>query len=142
MEQIFLPLHLISLAYVAWNIFHADHMGFDWMRGKVATLDVSRVRKYHHGSWIGLGLMIATGFALFWPLREFLLTRPEFYVKMAFVITLICNGFVIGKLQNTATTKTFASLSATEKLPLIISGAVSTISWVGAAIMAFFLLPY
>jgi hypothetical protein len=141
MEQIFLPLHLLSLVYVAWNIFHADHMGFNWISGKAQTLNASEVTKYHKGSWIGLGLMILTGLFLFYPLREFLLTRPQFYVKMAFVITLICNGLVIGKLQHIAIEKPFASLSNSQKLPLFISGVVSTLSWLGAAAAAFFLLP-
>jgi hypothetical protein len=141
MEQLFLPLHLLSLLYVAWNIFHADHMGFTWMRGKVKVLDEAKVHTYHIRSWIGLVLMIVTGFLLFWPMREFLLTRPQFYAKMAFVVTLVCNGFLIGNLQKKATTRTFASLSAEEKIPLFLSGAVSTLSWCGAAVMAFFLLP-
>ncbi len=141
MEQLLLPLHLLSLLFVAWNILHADHMGFNWIRGKVQTLDASKVRKYHRGSWIGLSLMISTGLFLFYPLRELLVTRPQFYIKMAFVITLICNGFVIGKLQHIALEKPFASLSNSQKIPLFICGAVSTLSWLGAATMAFFLVP-
>ena len=141
MEQLFLPLHLLSLAYVAWNIVHADHMGLNWMRGKVKVLNEAKVHMYHRGSWIGLALMFVTGLALFWPMREFLLTRPEFYTKMAFVVTLICNGVLIGNLKNKATMRTFASLSIEEKIPLFLSGAVSTISWLGAAVMAFFLIP-
>ena len=116
-------------------------MGFNWMRGKVQTLDAVEVKKYHRGSWIGLSLMVTTGLFLFYPLREFLLARPQFYLKMAFVITLVCNGFVIGKLQHIATEKPFASLSTKQKLPLFISGAVSTLSWLGAIACAFFLLP-
>lgn len=141
MEQIILPLHLLSLLYVAWNIVHADHMGFLWIRGKVLKLDEKKVYKYHKGSWIGLSLMITTGLLLFWSMREFLLTRPQFYVKMAFVITLIVNGLVIGSLQKTATTKTFNSLTTQEKIPLFVRGAVSTLAWLGAVTTAFFLLP-
>lgn len=141
MEDIFLPLHLLSLTYVAWNIFHADHMGLNWIRGKVTMLDEKTITKYHKGSWIGLGLMITTGLFLFWPLREFLLTRPQFYIKMAFVVTLIGNGLIIGILQKTASTKKFTSLSFKEKLPLFISGAVSTLSWLGAGLAGLFLIP-
>ncbi len=139
MSDIFLPLHLISLAFVVFYIFQADHMGFNWIRGKVSTLDQSTVEKYHKRTWFGLMLMILTGFVLFWPMREYLLTRPQFLIKIAFVAALFLNSFVIGALSKTSTTKTYASLSFKEKLPLIISGAVSTISWLGAIIMAFFL---
>lgn len=139
MSEILFPLHILSLLFVAWNIFHADHMGFNWIRGKVSTLDEATVKKYHNRTWIGLLLMIFTGLLMFWPMREYLLTRPQFFIKMAFVITLFCNSFVIGILSKTSTTKSYSSLSTKEKIPLIISGAVSTISWLGAFGMAFFL---
>lgn len=139
MTFIFLPFHLISLLFVAWNVFHADHMGFNWIRGKVKVLDKDTVKKYHNRTWVGFILMIITGLTLFWPTREYLLIRPQFFIKIAFVIAIFCNSFVIGYLSKTSTTKTYTSLSTKEKIPLIISGAVSIISWLGATSMAFFL---
>lgn len=139
--DIVLPLHLLSLAYVAWNVLHADHMGLSWIRGKYELLEADQVAKYHRGTWIGLCSMIVTGFILFWPMRDFLLTRPQFYVKMAFVVTLVINAFVIGTLSKISLEKPFAVLTSKEKLPLFISGAISTFAWVGAAGVAFFLLP-
>ncbi len=141
MSQLFLPLHLLSLLYVAWNVIRADHAGFLWMTGKEQLLSKKDISTYHHGTWIGLGLMIITGSVLFYPMREFLLTRPQFYIKMGFVFTLIINGLVIGKISHIATEKTFISLSTREKAPLLISGAISTISWIGAIVAAFFLIP-
>lgn len=137
-----LPIHLLILAFIAWTVVHADHMGFNWIRGKTRTLDATKVRKLHRNTWIGLCGMILTGFIMFWPLREYLLHRPQFWIKMAFVFTLVTNGFVIGRLQNLATHKPYASLTLREKMPIFISGAASSIAWIGAAIMAFFLLPY
>jgi hypothetical protein len=139
LETIILPLHILSLIYVVWNVYHADHMGFDWFRGKKEILDEKLVMKYHRGSFLGLGLMIFTGFLLFWPLREYLLSRPQFYIKMGFVFALIINGFVIKVLSKRAITNKFSNLSLKEKIPLFISGAISTVSWLGAFIMAFFL---
>ncbi len=140
MQNILLPLHLLTLAFVAWTVFHADHMGFEWMRGKVRVLDRAKVKTLHRNTWLGLCGMIATGFLMFWPMREYLLGRPQFYIKMFFVLALIGNGFVIGRLQKVALTKSFAELTTKEKLPLMISGAVSTVGWLGAATMAFFLI--
>mgnify|MGYP003475676622 FL=1 len=134
------PLHLLSLLYVAWNIIRADHIGLSWMRGVTPTLDEKKVSKYHKHVWIGLGLMIFTGFLLFMPMREYLLTKPQFYVKMAFVVTLICNGFVIGKLYKTATTRTYNSLTTKEKAPLFISAAISIVCWLGAGFGGLYLL--
>ena len=119
----------------------ADYFGMLWIREKRKTLNEKKLRTLHTQAWIGLGLMITTGLTLFWPMKEYLLTLPQFYIKMAFVVTLICNGFVVGRLQKKASTRTFSSLSPRERTPLFISGAVSTLSWVGAIIAAFFLLP-
>lgn len=141
MPEIILPLHLLSLLFVMWNVIKADQLGFSWIHGKVQILEANKVITYHRYTWIGLSLMITTGFLLFIPMKEYLLTRPQFYVKMAFVITLICNGFIIGNLQKTATTKTYASLSLREKAPLFISGTISTICWLGAIAGGFFLIP-
>lgn len=141
MEEIILPIHIIVLIFTAWNILRADHLGFSWVRGTKPILNANLVKKYHYRTLIGLILMIVTGFLLFWPLREYLLTRTQFYIKMSFVLALILNSFAIGKLSKIATIKTFVSLSMKEKIPLFISGAISTISWLGAFTMAFFLIP-
>ena len=141
MEKNFLPLHFASLTYVAWNVLHADHMGFKWIRGTIPTLDEKKVRKYHYGTWIGLGLMITTGSLLFLQSYKYLLTRPQFYVKMGFVVALIINGFILGSLQKTAINKSYASLSIIEKIPLFLSGGASTLCWLGAMAGEYFLFP-
>lgn len=140
MSEIILPLHLFSLLFVAWNIVRADHKGFLWIRGKVETLSPAEISPLHRNTWIGLVGMIVTGILLFLPMKDYLLTRPQFYAKMAFVLTLIINGFVIGKLQYVAETSAYSALSLRQKLPLFISGAISTLCWFGAATMAFFLV--
>lgn len=134
-------IHLLSLSFVLFTIVRADLYGMSWVRGSKKTLDVKVLNKLHIDMWAGLILMIITGLILFYPMREYLLTRPQFYVKMAFVVTLICNGFVIGKLQHISTTRSFSSLTIKEKAPLFISGAVSTICWISAIVTAFFLIP-
>jgi hypothetical protein len=88
-QDIILPLHLFILAFAAWNIVQADHMGFMWLRGKVRTLDEVKVKKYHRNVWLGLCGMIATGFLMFWPMREYLMGRPQFWAKMFWVGALL-----------------------------------------------------
>jgi hypothetical protein len=136
-----LPFHLLTLAFVVWTIVQADHLGMRWIFGKDSVLNEKTVRKHHRNTWLGLSGMILTGFLMFWPMREFLLHRPQFWLKMFFVGTLVVNGFVIGRLQNIATHKPYASLTLKEKLPIFISGAASSVAWIGAGITAFFLLP-
>lgn len=71
-----------------------------------------------------------------WPLSSYLVTVPAFLLKMAFVVTLFINGLVIGHLVKVATERSFASLSWRERLPLLVSGAVSTTAWIGAFVAA------
>jgi thiamine transporter ThiT len=139
MEIIFLPLHLLTLIFIAWNVFRADHMAFSWTRGTVKTLDPVLVKKYHYRVWAGLITMILTGLFLFYPERDYLLERPQFYAKMGFVLAIVINSIAIGFLQKKAITHAYKDLRFTQKLPLFISGVVSTLSWLGATAGGFFL---
>lgn len=141
MNSFTLPLHLLSLAYVIWTAFHADRLGLLWMEGKKEKLDGAVIRTYHRHMWVGLCFMLLTGFLNFYPMREYLLARPQFYIKMSFVLVLIINGFAIGHLQKKAITHSFKELSTRERMPLFLSAGASTVGWAGAIIMAFFLLP-
>lgn len=135
-----LPFHLLSLVFVAWNMFSADKLVFAWFRGALQTVDADRIRTYHNRMWIGLLLMIITGMLLFLPQRETLLQTPAFFVKMFFVGLLVINGFVIGELSRVVSKKPYSSLTKKEKIPLLLSGGVSLVGWLGAVILAFFLL--
>lgn len=140
-SAILLPIHLLSLAITFVGIVLADHQGFNWMHGKEITLDEKKVRRYHHWVSYGLVAMIVTGGLLAYPAFKFLLTRPAFYFKMLFVSMLIINAFVINSLMKVALTRPFSTLAMSEKLPLLISGAISTFGWLGAFACAFFLFP-
>jgi len=131
--------HILSLIFSGCVIVVADHDGFLWFRGKKETLNPSRLELLHQLTWIGLVLLIVTGFFLFYPARDFLLKNPAFIIKMIFVALLLGNGFVIGKLSHIAKTKSFASLQKGEKAKLLLSGVISATSWIGATIAAFFL---
>lgn len=135
------PIHITGLLVALWNIFHADHMGLRWVLGTTKKLDVAIVKKYHRGTWIGLLILITSGLTLFYPMREFLLSRPQFYAKMTCVLALVVNGIAITFLQKRAIENSFEELSFSQKLPLFISASVSTAGWIGAISMAFFLIP-
>jgi hypothetical protein len=76
--------------------------------------------------------MIATGLYMAWPALPTLLTLPLFQLKMGFVVALAINALCIGFFIKTATTTPYGALSMQQKAPLLISGAVSTLSWIGA----------
>lgn len=130
-------IHILILLATLAVILQADSLGFAWVRGKVSTLDAALVARLHRYVWFGLAGMIITGATLFLGDVQELQAKPTFWAKMAFVATLIINSFVINRLMTVATKKPYASLSSRERLPLLLSGAVSTIAWLGAIAMAF-----
>jgi len=131
--------HIISLIYSGIIILIADHDAFSWFRGKVQVLDSKKIDRLHIATWIGLVALIITGIFLFYPARNYLIHSPIFILKMMFVAILVGNGFLIGRLTHVATQKSFTTLSKGEKWPLFLSGTLSTVSWIGATIAAFFL---
>ncbi len=135
-----LIFHLLSLCFVAYTIFLSEREAFMWYAGKKETLDGEKLKHYHHRMWAGLGLMIVTGFFLFWGDRDILPSIPAFRLKMFFVACLIINGFALGKLMPIMTRRSYKSLTKKEKAPLFISGGISMACWLGAFISAFFLL--
>lgn len=133
--------HLISLTFVVVCVFLSDKMAMSWIRGTKQTLPENKLHLFHRLVWLGLGLMIVTGFFMFWERRDYLLHRPAFLVKMFFVGLLFINSFFVGKLLPIAIIRPYASLTMKEKIPLFLSGVISTVSWVSAAILAFFIYP-
>lgn len=136
MYDIFFYLHMIGLAVAVSGIVRADHQALGWFRGKKEMLDFAQLMKYHHTVSWGLGILIVSGAFLFWPAREYLIGNTLFLVKMFFVLVLVVNSIVIRKFLPIATIKTYASLTPKERLPLLVSGGASGISWVGAVVAA------
>lgn len=142
MENIFLFAHLAFLATAAVGILIADASAFQWLRGKKDIVPHAVLILAHYIVTVALVGLVATGLYLFWPLRNYLLSTPLFYVKMAFVVTLIINSLAIDRLMHIATIQSFNSLTPTKKILLLISGTVSMVCWVGAAIVALLLFGF
>ena len=138
-QEFLLPLHLGVLACTAIFVFLADHQGYLWFSGKKQVLEMRTLRRYHYAVLIGLLCMIAIGATMAWPVQNYLLQNPAFYIKMTFVATLFLNSFVIWKFIPISTTRAYATLSLREKIPLFVSSGISALCWVGAATTAFFL---
>ncbi len=141
MEQVLLPLHLLSLLYCIVTIIRSDLLGSKWLRGKIDTINKDKLQSLHKQAWIGLILMIATGSVLFYQSMDVLLASAPFYVKMACVLALVINAFAIGRLMKVATEKKFSEVSKEVKVKLFVSGFVSIFCWIMAATAAFFILP-
>lgn len=132
--------HLYVLGLTALVILYSDHQGFAYFRGTKQTLSPVFIHWAHILVWVGLTGMIVTGAALLIPQWEFMLQRPEFFVKMGFVGVLIVNAFAIRKLSRIAAERPFTLLTREERQSLMISGVLSTVGWVGAAFIGYFIL--
>jgi hypothetical protein len=136
METLVFYLHLTFLALAACGIVYADSLAMRWMRGKTEVLEHTHLNRAHMIMSVALLGMVCTGVYLFWPAKYFLIHQPLFLLKMGFVITLIINSFFIDEMMHVARHSSFAMLTSKQKIPLFISGAVSTICWVGAGLVA------
>ena len=131
-------LHLVSLIITAPVILFADHMGFQYFTGRKQVLSASHIMWAHRLIMVGLVLMIVTGISITIPAWAVFLENPYFYAKLAFVATLALNGYFIEKLMQKATTIPYAQLPRSEKQVLLVSGAVSGVSWVATILIGFF----
>ncbi len=139
LEIEFEALHLAALAFSAVVILVADHEGWRYIRGLVPTLSLARVTWLHRLVWLGLAVMIGSGLLLVRNEPD-VLEEAAFLVKMLMVLGLVVNGVFIGRLSEVATRVPFLDLTQRERLPIFVSGAISTACWVGAAVIGFFFL--
>ncbi len=124
------PILLGTLIAIAW----ADSIAVLWVIGKRGAVSHSRIQMLHRIISTGLASMIITGVLLAYDRLGYLLSEPVFYTKMAFIVALSVNGFLLGRHGKLASTHRFTELSPREKTPLFISGAVSATGWIGAIV--------
>ena len=124
-----LYIHVAAICVAVSTIIIADHEVFGWIFGEKEVLARDRMRGIHWTMWGALLTLIGTGFFMFLPTYEYLLTQPLFILKLLFVMVLVVNAVLIGNLMEVALTRPFATLSFKEKMRFFVSGAISTFSW-------------
>lgn len=140
MEIEFEALHVTVLVFTALVIMYSDHQAFLYLRGKKETLSANFTKWSHRLVWVGLLLMICTGAAMVVPDWEYYLSNPVFLIKMSFVLVLLINAFFIGRLSRVATETPFVFVPSEKRTMILISGFLSGIGWIGAAVIGFFFL--
>lgn len=134
-----LTVHLIIVIATVAVVLYSDEQALLWFLGKKQRLEKRSVDRLHMIVTWGLGLIILTGGYLYSRAPLAFLTSSVFLVKMAAVIALILNTYVIGRLSAVATSRSYASLSFKERVPLFISGGISVLGWVTALICGYIL---
>jgi hypothetical protein len=134
-----LQIHLTAIFTTLAIVVVADAHGLLWLTGKIEKLPAARMYVLHTLTWIGVICIAAAGISMFASAFEYYLSLPAFRFKMLFIFGLVLNAFFIGKHIPMATTTVFKTLPQKDKIILLVSGAVSTLSWLGAYICAQFL---
>ena len=131
LAQYALLVHLTTVSVLITTVVVTDLLGLSWLLGKRETLPLRVMQTLHRVVWTGLLIMILSGGTMFLSYREYLLSVPAFYVKIAFILTLVINAFFIGRHLAIASERAYSSLARAERIPLLISGGVSAIAWIG-----------
>lgn len=133
-------LHLLSLIITIPAILYSDYSGFKYFTGRSQLMSHKKMNLLHKLVFIGLFLLITTGVITLVPRWAIMFEKPFFYIKIAFVLTLLVNGLFIGKLLEKATTTPYTNLPKQDKVFLMTSGAISAVSWISVIIISFFFL--
>lgn len=128
-------LHVVSILATLLVVLYADKQGLQYMRSKVLTLPRKQVRRLHRVVAGGLAVIILTGSLMVYEDPGFYFAQPLYWAKMCFVLVLIINAIVIGRLSHLATATAFRLLSLRERRSLLVSGSVSAIAWFAAIVL-------
>jgi hypothetical protein len=136
-----LDFHIAFICATLLLVVYADEQALLWILGRTRVMNERRLEWLHALVGLGLAGLIATGGLLFFlGGYSFLITDPVFIIKMVLVLALVVNAFFIAYVNKVAVYRSWAELTPAQRLPLIISGAISVIGWVGALICGL-LLP-
>jgi len=134
-----LQIHITAVFTTLAFVIISDLHGMWWVLGKTQTLPQKRMRFLHYAVWVGLLITMSAGFCMFITYPSYLLSLPAFQLKLVFIGFLVINALFIGKHMQTACTQPWSTLSSKERKVLLLSGAVSTLGWIGAYTCAQFL---
>lgn len=138
--EIVLTIHIASFISNVSLVILADCIGLLWVIGKIRHLPRQFLLWAHHLIWIGLGFSIVTGVAMFLESAEYLLSTPVFYIKIFFLCVLLVNSVFISRHLHAALERgAFLQLTSAERRAFLISGAVSTLSWILVVVSAWML---
>ena len=125
-----LNVHIVSMICTIAIVLIADTMGFLWWRGRIAILPAMAMNIFHWMVFTGLTVSIITGALMASTGLSYLFSQPAFVIKLGFVLTLLINSFFIHRHLTLATTQSYKDLPDKTKRTLILSGVISTTSWV------------
>jgi hypothetical protein len=134
-DGLVLDLHLAFIWGTLAVVVYSDEQALLWILGKKRVMNKRLLEWLHALVGVGLAGLLTTGGLLFFVGGyDFLLSDPAFIIKMVFVAALLINGFFISYVNKLATLRSWGELSDAQRMPLLLSGAVSVCGWAGAVI--------
>jgi hypothetical protein len=134
--------HLLGAVIGMGGAFASDLIFFSSIRDeKVSRTEMRFLRLGGKMVWLGLAIIVASGIALVAENPERYLASPKFLAKMTIVAVLIVNGVLfhlvhIPRLERHAGTHFPSSDEFVRNVPILLaSGAISTVSWLGAFVL-------
>lgn len=124
--------HATAVLLTLLAVLYADERGLRWVRGRAHVLAPRKVATLHALVGVGLALILLTGGLMFVDRSSYLLSQTTFLVKMGFVGALVVNAFFIGSISKLASEKAFVELTSNERRKVFLSGAISSLGWLGA----------
>ena len=129
-----ITLHFGIAILTGLIVLYSDEQAFMWILGKKQFMDHGRVVFLHRAVTTGLILLILSGGLMYAQAAPAYLSVTPFITKMVIIFALILNTYVIDRFSAVALTRTFASLTSKERIPLFITGAISFGGWATAFI--------
>ncbi len=88
--------HLFGVAIGVGGATITDLLFFKFLRDyKISEEEASVMKTISNAIWVGLGIILLSGFGLFMIKPEILLATPKFVVKMIGVFVLVVNGYLL-----------------------------------------------
>jgi len=139
-----LIVHILGVAIGAGGALTTDLLFFSASRDKKISDDEIRlIRTGSLATWIGVYILIVSGFTLLYLGNFALMAEPRFQAKLTLVIILVLNGAIFHFIHLPFIANT---LSYAKRLPftvkqrlclLIASGAISVTTWISIIIFAY-----
>jgi len=141
---ILIILHILGVVIGAGGAFAGDAMFFSSIRDKKISHTEMRFLKLSSTMvWTGIGIIVLSGIAIFLSDIDHYFHSAKFLAKMTIVAIIIINGVIfhsihLPRLHRHAESHFPSSDEFIRKTPyLIMSGAISLVSWLSAFVLGF-----
>ena len=143
-KGVFVGLHLFGLVLGLGGATISDIMFFKFLRDlKISKFEKNVLHAFSQIIWLGLGILLFSGFSLYLPRAEELNHSSKFLVKALVVLIIIINGsflnlFISPKLTSIPFKKSFLKLKSKNlfyRHLAVALGSISVVSWYTAFVL-------